>query len=108
MKLSDKTKRKLIRYAKAVHRREIERVRGYFRDGSTCECDPNLPTMREWADARAALRKCSEPNIKKLVRQIQIKRLDEAGFNRMKIAEVVSAAFIADNELIALGHKLAK
>lgn len=106
MKLSDKTRKALIRYAKAVQRREMERVRGYFLDGSSYERDPNPLTIKEWVVARTALKKCPEPSVKKLVRQIQIERLDEAGFNRVRVAEVLSASFIADNELIALGHKL--
>jgi hypothetical protein len=100
MKLSLKTKQRLIRYSKAVQGKETKVRTTYFWDGSSGE-SVDLAITQEWYRARTALKKCPEPSIKKLVYQIQWQRLDDG-------LKAIYDAVLADNELIALGHKFTK
>jgi hypothetical protein len=105
MRLSAKTKQRLVRYANAVQQYETKRQKVYFADGSHSETSPSAPIVNEWVDARDDLKNCPEPKIKKLVHRIQIDRLDDTR-SRIGVMKVVDAYRLAENELIALGHKL--
>jgi hypothetical protein len=104
MRLSAKTKQRLIRYANATVLYESERRRVYFSDGHL-EIPPSTPTLKEWSDARDDLKKCTEPKIKKLVHATQIDRLDDAR-SQTQVMKVADAYRLAENDLIGLGHKL--
>ena len=116
MKLSPETKQRLIRYANAVKRYETGQRRIYFQNDEHVEeyteAPPSSSTISELVNAREELKICPEPKIKRLVYLTQIERLDEAfkckpGKERsLKAGEIEAAYRIADNELVALGHKL--
>jgi len=107
--ISVDSKRRLIRYAKATRQCETERRVIRDRDGGMLERSPSLPTLKEYFDARDGLVNCPEPDIKTLVHQIQIERIDEVMVDETKTELDVIAAdhhvMLADNELIHLGHK---
>jgi hypothetical protein len=102
--ISPRTKQRLIRYATAQQHYEFEKVRLYDSDGGYREIAPKTKTIDEYLSARADLMNCSE--VRALVHRIQIERIDTA----MKQSELAARkadddALIANNELVALGHK---
>jgi len=109
MRISAETTRRLIRYANATKQHETERRVIRDRDGGMLERSPSLPTLKEYFDARDDLVNCPEPDIKTLVHQIQIERIDEVMVDETKTElEVIAAdhnVMLADNELVYLGHK---
>lgn len=104
--ISAESKSRLMRYADAVHRVEMSSRKIHFRDGSYLDMGPSLAAHTEYAIAKTELDNCPEPEIKTLVYQIQIERVDEA----MKKSELDQRiaddnSMLAKNELVALGHK---
>ena len=107
--VSEESKRRLIRFANAVREYEVTHWKIFFRDGYT-DLGPSAAAITERAAAKADLANCPELEVKELVHQIQIERIDEAMADESKTElDVVRAsndALIAENELVYLGHKL--
>jgi hypothetical protein len=106
--ISQESKQRLIRYANAVREYELTHRKIYYRDGYA-DLGPSAASVTERAAAKADLVNCPEPEIKDLVYQTQIERVDEAMSDESKTElDVVRAsqdALVAQNELIYLGHK---
>ena len=106
MEISAESKHRLVRYANAVHLVEMSSRKIYFRDGAYLDMGPSLTAHTEYSIAKTALDECQEPEIKALVYQTQIERIDEA-MERSELDQrkADDDAMLAKNELVHLGHK---
>ncbi len=104
--ISEDSKRRLVRYATAVHLVEMSSRKIHFRDGSYLDLGPSLAAQTEYSIAKTALDDCPEPEIEALVYQTQIERIDEA-MERSELdqRQADDNAMLAKNELVHLGHK---
>jgi hypothetical protein len=104
--ISPESQQRLIRYASAVL--EVERTsrKIYFRDGGCLDMGCSLPTHAEYRQAKMELAHCPEPEIRALVHQMQIERVDEAmEKSELEARNADDLAMLAKNELVALGWK---
>jgi hypothetical protein len=105
MDISPESKDRLVRYANAVHLVEMSSRKIYFRDGYL-DMGPSLAAHTEYAIAKTELDYCPEPEIKALVYQTQIERVDEAmeksDLERIKADD---NGMLAKNALVGLGHE---
>jgi len=106
--VSQESKQRVVRYANAVREYELTHRKIYYRDGYL-DPGPSHASVTERAAAKADLVNCPEPEIKDLVYQTQIERVDEAMSDESKteldVVRVSHDALVAQNELIYLGHK---
>jgi len=106
--VSQESKQRVVRYANAVREYELTHRKIYYRDGYL-DLGPSHASVTERAAAKADLVNCPEPEIKDLVYQTQIERVDEAMSDESKteldVVRVSHDALVAQNELIYLGHK---
>lgn len=104
--ISEDSKRRLVRYANAVRLVEMSSRKIYFRDRSYLDMGPSFAAQAEYAIAKTELDNCLEPEIKVLVYQIQIERIDEAmEKSELDQRQADDNAMLAKNELVHLGYK---
>jgi hypothetical protein len=104
--ISEASKRRLARYANAVRQVEMSSRKIYFRDRSHLDMGPSLAVQAEYSIAKTELDNCPEPEIKALVFQTKIERIDEAmEKSELDQRRADDNAMLAKNELVHLGHK---